>query len=769
LLHSMTKNVLPALQLALGRPYPYPQQHQNHHAAAPENSSGVQATSPDQLSDAAGKLGIPHQSRHSGSLAERMGMFPAPKPVLPALASSTTTLRRSADKPLSEPLPVSNTRQLSLPVSNNQLMDDTNSKANTDAHALNLYEQVLLCTSLASDIVGTFAAGGEYCATCAFQSKIAHSLLQIGIHVSEKLRKRLGLSEEEGDANEQLHQMARSAARLRAAMGMDERVPKSLRQSRPGYFALKERRGGIRVLSLDGGGSRIIATLQILKKLEQMCGMRIADMFDVIGGTSSGGLLALAMGLRNKSAQQCEQLTLEIANRVFSHGLLARGKVLLNRGQHDTKALESMFRDELGEDSLIDSRANDIHPHLASTNSDSYPHHFHRFGPAVSSFSSASTTPPQSSGTSPLHRVPMVFAVSTRMGTSSSVPAEPYLHSNYRPPLVSPPLNPNTGTKLPKPPMSRYAHGCHHRIWEAARATTAAPAYFDPLQSGDEVFCDGALCNNNPTAIAVHEARMLFHGVPLELLVSLGCGRADVPQGGEREMQQLVGSGNSSSGIRGSDGGKRDMVSLTKNEKSVGVNEVGPKYAGRDTERRTHVTVGESDLALNPNDTKIKTGGEMNSIANPTLPPPLSSSSSSSTALRVHVMAIARALVDSATDTEAVHHAMEDLAPPHVYYRLNPVLPRDWLILDESRPERLEEIVVRTHEYMKEQEGVIRKVCDVLMSHYPVGSGFGSGNGYGNGYGNGNEKDELNGHQHQHPNQSQQHHHWWERWKSSKL
>lgn len=58
----------------------------------------------------------------------------------------------------------------------------------------------------------------------------------------------------------------------------------------------------------------------------------------------------------------------------------------------------------------------------------------------------------------------------------------------------------------------------------ALRATTAAPTFFKPLLSFDELYCDGGIVASNPSAVAVHEARTVYPGVPLELIVSVGTG-----------------------------------------------------------------------------------------------------------------------------------------------------------------------------------------------------------------------------------------------------
>jgi patatin-like phospholipase/acyl hydrolase len=53
-----------------------------------------------------------------------------------------------------------------------------------------------------------------------------------------------------------------------------------------------------RILSIDGGGMRGIIPLQILKQVELLTGRPIYESFDLITGTSTGGLLACAMTLK---------------------------------------------------------------------------------------------------------------------------------------------------------------------------------------------------------------------------------------------------------------------------------------------------------------------------------------------------------------------------------------------------------------------------------------------------------------------------------------
>jgi patatin-like phospholipase/acyl hydrolase len=50
----------------------------------------------------------------------------------------------------------------------------------------------------------------------------------------------------------------------------------------------------MKVLSIDGGGIRGLIPAVVLAEIERRTGRRIADLFDLIAGTSTGGILAAA-------------------------------------------------------------------------------------------------------------------------------------------------------------------------------------------------------------------------------------------------------------------------------------------------------------------------------------------------------------------------------------------------------------------------------------------------------------------------------------------
>ena len=49
----------------------------------------------------------------------------------------------------------------------------------------------------------------------------------------------------------------------------------------------------LRILCLDGGGIKGLVPAIILQEIEQKCGHRIDEMFDLVVGTSTGGIIAL--------------------------------------------------------------------------------------------------------------------------------------------------------------------------------------------------------------------------------------------------------------------------------------------------------------------------------------------------------------------------------------------------------------------------------------------------------------------------------------------
>ena len=70
-------------------------------------------------------------------------------------------------------------------------------------------------------------------------------------------------------------------------------------------YRLKNVQAKNRVLSIDGGGAKGMIPLRILNKIEKDIGCKICEKFDVVAGTSAGGLIALCISL----GLTCEEIT----------------------------------------------------------------------------------------------------------------------------------------------------------------------------------------------------------------------------------------------------------------------------------------------------------------------------------------------------------------------------------------------------------------------------------------------------------------------------
>lgn len=88
-----------------------------------------------------------------------------------------------------------------------------------------------------------------------------------------------------------------------------------------------KREKGIRILSLDGGGMKGLATIQILRQLERQAGGRpLRDLFDLVVGTSTGALLTVALMLKGLSLADCEKVYKDLGIRVFRNPVLNNEK-----------------------------------------------------------------------------------------------------------------------------------------------------------------------------------------------------------------------------------------------------------------------------------------------------------------------------------------------------------------------------------------------------------------------------------------------------------
>ncbi|XP_061629330.1 LOW QUALITY PROTEIN: calcium-independent phospholipase A2-gamma-like [Phyllopteryx taeniolatus] len=224
---------------------------------------------------------------------------------------------------------------------------------------------------------------------------------------------------------------------------------------------------GIKVLSIDGGGTRGLVPLQVLKLLEAQTGKKIHQLFDYICGVSTGAVLAFMLGLAHFPLEECADMYRRFGSEVFQQNrLVGTVKMGWSHAYYNTETWETILREKLGDRVLIKTARNESSP--------------------------------------------KVSAVSAVVNWGNSPKAFIFCNYNHKP-----------GS------LSRYAGGSSYPMWQAVRASSAAPGYFQefPLQS--DIHQDGGIIMNNPCALAVHESRLLWPKHAFQCVLSLGTGRYD--------------------------------------------------------------------------------------------------------------------------------------------------------------------------------------------------------------------------------------------------
>ena len=118
--------------------------------------------------------------------------------------------------------------------------------------------------------------------------------------------------------------------------------------------------GDFRILSIDGGGIRGILPLAILAELEavHLRGRSIADYFDLITGTSTGGIIALGLA-RGLTAAEILEIYIRRGREVFpdydlvSQRMLGALQIFMNRC--NTAALHKLVDEIVGSRQLWES------------------------------------------------------------------------------------------------------------------------------------------------------------------------------------------------------------------------------------------------------------------------------------------------------------------------------------------------------------------------------------------------------------------------------
>lgn len=113
-----------------------------------------------------------------------------------------------------------------------------------------------------------------------------------------------------------------------------------------------------KVLSIDGGGIRGLYSAKLLETFEQRFGTRTVDQFDMICGTSTGGLIALALAL-GFSAAEVVAFYHKHGPRIFPPHRRIWGLVpqILGRGKYSNQALKRTLDELFGDKRIGDAKS----------------------------------------------------------------------------------------------------------------------------------------------------------------------------------------------------------------------------------------------------------------------------------------------------------------------------------------------------------------------------------------------------------------------------
>ncbi|KAF5763476.1 putative phospholipase A(1) [Helianthus annuus] len=322
------------------------------------------------------------------------------------------------------------------------------------------------------------------------------ALIAVGNLALRDLLLRLTLSFEQ--------RVSKAAARVLAILGENE----NLRRAIKGRQVPKQ---GLRILAMDGGGMKGLATVRILKEIESGTGRQIHEMFDLICGTSTGGMLAVALGIKLMSLEQCEDIYKNLGKLVFAEPV-----------PKDNEA--ATWREKLDQLYKSSSQSFRVVVHGSKHSADQ----FERLLKEMCADEDGDLLIDSS-----VKRIPKVFVVSTLVNVA---PAQPFIFRNYQYPAGTPEIplmmSENISTNVPGTATtgvqvgykrSAYMGSCRHDLWQAIRASSAAPYYLEDYSDGVLRWQDGAIVANNPTIYAIREAQLLWPDAKIDTLVSVGC------------------------------------------------------------------------------------------------------------------------------------------------------------------------------------------------------------------------------------------------------
>ena len=272
----------------------------------------------------------------------------------------------------------------------------------------------------------------------------------------------------------------------------------------------------VKTLCLDGGGVRGLIECEVLLEIEKrLKGKKIHEVFDLIGGTSVGAIIAFLI-MEGNSMEKVKELFTDMGKKIFQASTITIAKLFMPRD--DETMVEKMMRTFKGEAWYQEKVLEDL---ILSFNTDDRTlEDMHQY-------------PPQQE-TSELARKPLLFAASCIDQTHTSshqdntkksmMDCEPFIFRTYSmpPEQVDQAVSDSLQDDLVSYMSTSTGRGV--TATDAIRSSSAAPYYFRAKQVGDYSFIDGGVLYNNPSIIGITETHRLFPNHNKFVFVSLGTG-----------------------------------------------------------------------------------------------------------------------------------------------------------------------------------------------------------------------------------------------------
>ena len=264
----------------------------------------------------------------------------------------------------------------------------------------------------------------------------------------------------------------------------------------------------LRILCIDGGGIKGLVPALILQRIEMQTRRPIRELFDLVCGTSTGGIIALGTCINHQDICDIVSVYEQQASTIFANDGATRWRgaaVGLGAGMGATLGggLGAGMGAGMGAaaGAAVAGAARLLRDPPARHSANGLEQILQRF--SINSETGEHRTMADPHGPS-IMAVPKVFVVAAE---EKDTRFKPYLFRNY----VNPGMHATPGSNTGK-------------VWEVGRATSAAPTFFPPISIDGTKFFDGGLVANNPIQYAVREVRDIWPDRNVGVIVSLGCG-----------------------------------------------------------------------------------------------------------------------------------------------------------------------------------------------------------------------------------------------------